>query len=1148
MKRVSPNTPVKLFLMSAILLICSQASLATTVIIPSDDSLVIESRAIVRGKVLAIGTAYDEARRRVYTYITLRVQEVIKGQISERKIVIKEEGGQTSEFGTRIYGAPRFTPDQNVILYLDTWGDGSYRTRHMYLGKYNIVTDAATGQQTVMRETMEEGVVVLQNIGESLDEQKTERMELKSFLRMLRGKTSAFTEESRVFEEKYFAGVPTLPEPPEYDEVNRRGGIQPQWTYISSAHPSWFEVYDGQPVNFFVNTAGAPSSTIVNDIQSAMNAWSTISGSALRVVVGGTTSDCWTSSANNVINFNNCDGRWSGGGCQGVLALGGLSWFPSQTRVINGITFVRGTDGFVSFNPFAACNFGNSCNVQEITTHELGHALGLGHSAIQDATMFAIAHFDGRCASLRQDDMDAMRTIYPGGGGGGGPLSIVTNSPLASATTNVAYSQTLLAAGGSIPYTWSLVSGSLPTGLSLNTATGVLSGTPTAAGTANFTVQVRDSAQATAQKAYTLTVSNGGSQYSSQFISQTVPSSVIPGQQFTVNMKFLNNGTQPWVTGSAMSYYLASQNPQLNEIWGGNGVPLFSYTINPGETLDINFLAIAPQTPGVYNFQWQTYQNGGVGFFGEMSQNVAIQVGSAPPPATNNAEFVSQNIPSTMTAGQTYNVSLTMRNAGTTTWSPTSYKLGSQNPQDNNTWGLNRVALTSSTAPNSNATFTFNVTAPSTPGTYNFQWKMNDGSAFFGATSTNVAVQVNSAGGGGGGQTKLTGTAFGTSPAWGAGREFDKASDNNVSTFFDYVAANGGYTGIDLGAGNANRVVRVRYYARSDWSGGPGRMVGGKFQGSNSSSSSGFVDLGTITSTPPLGGWVEMTITDQAAYRYLRYLSPNGGYGNVAEIEFYSDGTTPPPPTGTNNAEFVSQTVPSTLTAGQTASITIVMRNSGTTTWAAGSYTLGSQNPQENMTWGLNRVNLPSAVAPGANATFTFDVTAPSNSGAYNCQWQMSAGGLYFGAMSTNVGVQVNGGLTKLTGAAFGTSPAWGTGREFDKATDNNVSTFFDYLLANGGYSGIDLGAGNANRVVKIRYYARSDWAGGPGRMLGGRFQGSNTSSSSGFVDLASITTTPLLGGWVEITISDPTTYRYLRYLSPDGGYGNVAEIEFIAP
>jgi cell wall-associated protease len=52
-------------------------------------------------------------------------------------------------------------------------------------------------------------------------------------------------------------------------------------------------------------------------------------------------------------------------------------------------------------------------NLTETITHELGHVLGLGHSDDPDATMFFEAHFDGRGAALRQDDVDGLSFIYP---------------------------------------------------------------------------------------------------------------------------------------------------------------------------------------------------------------------------------------------------------------------------------------------------------------------------------------------------------------------------------------------------------------------------------------------------------------------------------------------------------------------------------------------------------------------------------------------------------------------------------------------------------------------------------------------------------------------------------------------------------------
>jgi len=86
------------------------------------------------------------------------------------------------------------------------------------------------------------------------------------------------------------------------------------------------------------------------------------------------------------------------------------------------------------------------------------------------------------------------------------PLSITTQAPLAGAVVGVAYTQAFAATGGIPPYTWSISAGAAPTGLTLNASTGSLTGTPTAAGTFNFTLQVADSAAHTATKAFTISM------------------------------------------------------------------------------------------------------------------------------------------------------------------------------------------------------------------------------------------------------------------------------------------------------------------------------------------------------------------------------------------------------------------------------------------------------------------------------------------------------------------------------------------------------------------------------------------------------------------------------------------------------------------
>ena len=86
-------------------------------------------------------------------------------------------------------------------------------------------------------------------------------------------------------------------------------------------------------------------------------------------------------------------------------------------------------------------------------------------------------------------------------------LTITVASPLPAGTVGVAYSQKLpvVASGGTPPYTWSVIAGSVP-GLSFDPASLTLSGTPTTAGTFNFTIQATDSANLTATRSLSLTV------------------------------------------------------------------------------------------------------------------------------------------------------------------------------------------------------------------------------------------------------------------------------------------------------------------------------------------------------------------------------------------------------------------------------------------------------------------------------------------------------------------------------------------------------------------------------------------------------------------------------------------------------------------
>lgn len=85
---------------------------------------------------------------------------------------------------------------------------------------------------------------------------------------------------------------------------------------------------------------------------------------------------------------------------------------------------------------------------------------------------------------------------------------LVTTSSLPLATINSAYSQTLSAAGGRLPYTWSITSGALPAGLTLNANTGMISGTSTTAGKYDFIVSVKDADNITATSTLSIIASS----------------------------------------------------------------------------------------------------------------------------------------------------------------------------------------------------------------------------------------------------------------------------------------------------------------------------------------------------------------------------------------------------------------------------------------------------------------------------------------------------------------------------------------------------------------------------------------------------------------------------------------------------------------
>ncbi len=178
------------------------------------------------------------------------------------------------------------------------------------------------------------------------------------------------------------------------------------------------------------------------------------------------------------------------------------------------------------------------------------------------------------------------------------PQLTITTSSLPGGTRGTAYQQTLAASGGTGGYSWTVTAGALPAPLTLSAA-GSISGTPSAAGTSNFTVQVTDSSSAKATKALSI---------------------VIAPPQLTITTASLPGGT----TGTAYQQTLAAS--------GGTGGYSWVVTVGaPPAGLSLSAAGSITGTPlaaGTSNFTVQVTDSSGA------KATKALSIVIAPPQLT----------------------------------------------------------------------------------------------------------------------------------------------------------------------------------------------------------------------------------------------------------------------------------------------------------------------------------------------------------------------------------------------------------------------------------------------------------------------------------------------------------------------------------
>lgn len=359
---------------------------------------------IVTGRVDAIASAWDPAVNMIYTYVTIDVDDVLKGAVGDR-VVVKQMGGSVDGYGVVVADQAAFTVGEQVLLYLEARPrDGSLYTSALWQGKWNIDVGAFGERIAIRTDPAHDAMGV------------TDRMELSSAAAAARGARRSG------------AAISVAPaEAPAATAASPFAFLGPY---------RWLSV---PPVDMQAGGQSGLAGGGMAETATAISIWNA-AGTGTRLVGGSASAAarCTSQLTGNgrvTISFNDPCGEISNAG--GTLAIGGAAFFSGQGGTNSGTTFGRAVEGFVINNDSStALSFLRvpGC-FQDIQLHELGHVLGLDHT--NDSTAIMFPSINNSCSSrpngLAADDRAGLAAIY----GGSTPPPPPGVTPPSSAPTNV---------------------------------------------------------------------------------------------------------------------------------------------------------------------------------------------------------------------------------------------------------------------------------------------------------------------------------------------------------------------------------------------------------------------------------------------------------------------------------------------------------------------------------------------------------------------------------------------------------------------------------------------------------------------------------------------------------------------------------------